>query len=116
MTCQDLEMLKTQKWVEAVLSLASLSEMQSVDIHVVWQPVAVVHRVCCSACYILEMVLAVLWMALWLVLESWVTGLPLCTNVHLALAPALASKGCYDHLWVVCAPGEGHHFSKCKAL
>lgn len=79
-------MLKTEKMVEVVLSLASLSEMQ------------------------LEMGLAVCWMALWLVLESWVTGLPLCTNPYLALAPALASKGWYDHLWVVCAPGEGHHF------
>lgn len=90
MTCQDLEMLKTEKMVEAVLFLASLSEMQPVDIHracqtfQMWaQAVAVVDRLCCLACYILEMGLAVCWMALWLVLESWVTGLPLCTNPYL---------------------------------
>lgn len=64
--------------------------MQSVDIHMacqkfqMWaQAVAAVDRLCRLACYILEMVLAVFWMALWLVLESWVTGLPLCTDAHL---------------------------------
>lgn len=64
--------------------------MQSVDIHMacqkfqMWaQAAAAVDRLCRLACYILEMVLAVFWMALWLVLESWVTGLPLCTDAHL---------------------------------